>query len=98
MNRKHIIISYDDYTKWAFHNFLSIFPGIPGNNSWILRVKFRSQEYKEIKQVRAYDAQSLIGNAGGYIGLFLGYALRELPSFLQIWYKIIYDCLQKMKR
>ena len=28
--------------------------------------------YKEIRQVRAYGIQSLIGNAGGYLGLFLG--------------------------
>ena len=62
-----------------------------------MRVKYRSQEYKEIRQIRAYDAQSLIGNAGGYIGLFLGCALRELPSFLRIVYKISSDALQKIK-
>ena len=93
---KKYIISYDE-SKFAFYNFFSIFSGIPRNHSWILRVKFRSQEYKEIRQVRAYDAQSLIGNAGGYIGLFLGCALRELPSFMLIVYKIICDALQKTR-
>ena len=88
---------YDEYAKPIYHNILLILSGIPGNSSWILQVKFRSQEYKEIRQVRAYDTQSLIGNAGGYIGLFLGYALRELPSFLLFAYKIIYDGLQKMR-
>ena len=29
-------------------------------------------KFKEIRQVRAYGIQSLIGNAGGYLGLFLG--------------------------
>ena len=29
-------------------------------------------KYKEIRQVRAFGIQSLIGNAGGYVGLFLG--------------------------
>ena len=28
--------------------------------------------YKEITQVRALDLHSLVGNCGGYIGLFLG--------------------------
>ena len=50
---------------------------------------YPSQEYKEIEQVRAYDVQSLVGNVGGYIGLFLGYALRELPTFLLLGYNAI---------
>ena len=36
--------------------------------------------FKLIELVRAYDIQSLIGNAGGYIGIFLGYALYQMPS------------------
>ena len=29
---------------------------------------------------RAIDVQSLIGTVGGYIGLFLGYSLLEMPK------------------
>ena len=36
--------------------------------------------FKLIELVRAYDIQSLIGNAGGYIGIFLGYALYQMPG------------------
>lgn len=32
-------------------------------------------EFKEISQVRAVDIQTVIGNAGGYVGLFLGNVL-----------------------
>ena len=39
---------------------------------WTLMLE---DSYREIKQVRAYSIQSLIGNAGGYLGLFLGTAL-----------------------
>ena len=49
----------------------------------ILNVNFKSPVFKEIKQVRAYNIQTLIGNAGGYIGLFLGYTIKELPKLLQ---------------
>ena len=34
--------------------------------------------YKEIEQVRAYDEETLIGNSGGYIGLFLGCSLSQV--------------------
>ena len=34
--------------------------------------------------MRAYDIGSLVGDVGGYIGLFLGYALLNLPKFLRV--------------
>ena len=40
---------------------------------------------------RAIDAQSLIGTVGGYIGLFLGYSLLEMP-------KTILVILNKLKK
>ena len=39
--------------------------------------------YKEIKMKKAYDIWVLIGNVGGFIGLFLGYALMMFPGFLR---------------
>ena len=33
-------------------------------------------------QSRAIDIQVLIGNAGGYIGLVLGYSLLQIPDFI----------------
>ena len=42
--------------------------------------------FKLIELVRAYDAQSLIGNAGGYIGIFLGYTICQLPAvMINVW-------------
>ena len=34
----------------------------------------------EIKQVKARELESLVGNIGGYIGLLLGYVILSLPS------------------
>ena len=33
---------------------------------------------------RAIDEQTLVGNIGGYLGLFLGYSILQLPSMIQI--------------
>ena len=36
-------------------------------------LNFLDGTYMEIQHAKAYDGWSLVGNAGGYIGLFLGY-------------------------
>ena len=41
------------------------------------------EHYMEVKHVRQYNFESLVGNAGGYLGLFLGYALLQLPEFIR---------------
>ena len=51
--------------------------------------------YKQIERIRAFDVQSMVGNAGGYIGLFLGYALIQLPDALA---SIFRWCQEKMKK
>ena len=57
------------------------------NEGWFkLRFAPMTTKFKEIKQIRKYSVQSLVGNAGGYIGLFLGYALWNVPIIiLDIW-------------
>ena len=47
-----------------------------------LQFNFQGKTYMEIEQTRDYDLQSLIGNAGGYVGLFLGVCLMQLPQLL----------------
>ena len=46
-----------------------------------LLLNFPHGMFKEIVLVRSFDAQTLIGNAGGYIGLCLGYTFLQLPTF-----------------
>jgi hypothetical protein len=45
-------------------------------------VEFDDSSFMEIKHVRAFDVQSLIGNSGGYLGLFTGYALWQIPHLI----------------
>ena len=51
---------------------------------------FNENEFKLIEQVRAYTVQGLIGNAGGFVGLFIGCALYDLPSLLTLKINIIH--------
>ena len=39
--------------------------------------------YKEIQMKKAYAISALVGNIGGFIGLFLGYALMMFPDIVK---------------
>ena len=47
-------------------------------------IMFNSPDYREIKHTRDFNLESLIGNVGGYIGLFLGFAFWQIPDALGI--------------
>ena len=57
------------------------------DNGWFkIEFDLAPNNFKEIKQARKYSIQSLVGNAGGYIGLCLGYALWNAPTLiLGLW-------------
>ena len=42
---------------------------------------YNQPQFRETIQRRAYNLEALVGNIGGYAGLFLGYALVQLPDF-----------------
>lgn len=52
------------------------------NNSFGLAMHFVMKGYLEIRQERAYTFTTLVGNAGGYMGLFLGYAILHFPTLI----------------
>ena len=60
-------------------------------NFFEINLAFPSSVYKEIVQVRAYGLQSLVGYIGGYIGMFLGIGLSQLPSLFM-------KAIKKMKK
>ena len=49
---------------------------------WIGQL-FRKTRFAERTQVREFTFDDLTGTCGGYIGMFLGYALIQFPQFLQ---------------
>ena len=54
-------------------------------NPAYLEVMFRHRDltYKEVKMKRAFDLSALVGNIGGFVGLFLGYALIMIPASMK---------------
>ena len=61
-----------------------------GGEAWFeIQFTILTNKFKEIKQVRKYGIQSLVGNAGGYIGLCLGYALWNVPTIIMGIFKRI---------
>ena len=58
-----------------------------GNETWFeIRLEIQTDTFKEITQKRAYTPQSLVGNLGGYLGLFIGFTLLDLLKSLLAMY------------
>ena len=52
---------------------------------WIY-LEIRQMRFKDITHVREFTLDDFVGNCGGYIGMFLGYALIQFPQFLQFMF------------
>ena len=63
-----------------------------------VNLAFPSPTYKEIIHVRAYDEESLMGYVGGYIGMFLGLGLLQVPELLQAALKTLRETKQRKAR
>ena len=48
-----------------------------------INLMFKSSNYKEILHIRDFDIVSLVGNMGGYVGLFLGVAVWQVPHAIK---------------
>ena len=53
--------------------------------------EIRQTRFKDMTQLREFTLDDFVGTCGGYIGMFLGYALIQFPQFLLI----IFDKIQK---
>ena len=71
------------------------------NETWFeIRLDIRTDTFKEIKQKRAYSTQSLIGNVGGYLGLFIGFSFMDIVTAMTL-FRAKFQCLsiiRKMKQ
>ena len=80
---KKITYSHTD-TEYGTKSFAELTPGLePKFNESITTffIDFSNSDFKEIKEVEAFGIESLVGNVGGYIGLFLGLSIIQLPTF-----------------
>ena len=60
--------------------FEDILDGIASQGLIKVRMNMMDRTFKQIEQLAAYNFESFVGNVGGYLGLFLGYALAEVPT------------------
>ena len=65
--------------------------GVDNNEQsrFMVIVHFPNLKYRQIAHVQEYDVESLVGNIGGYIGLFLGYALVKFPRLIEIIFQTV---------
>ena len=68
-------------TTFGVH-FWPFFTGTSNQSYFGVTVRFPELDFKETRQVKAFDYNDLLGNIGGYIGMFLGYALLNLAYYL----------------
>lgn len=80
-----VLYSYDEYASPFFSSNTSIGKG----GFFGLNINFQGETYMEIEQIPAYDFQNFFGNAGGYIGIFLGVSCLQLPKFFANSYNVI---------
>ena len=57
-------------------------PNTALNSSTDIFFLFKYGKYKDILHIQSFNVESLIGNMGGYIGLFLGFAIWQAPDDL----------------
>ena len=50
---------------------------------------FDQTRFIERIQVKEYTLDDLVGTCGGYIGMFLGYALVQFPQFLRYVFRTV---------
>ena len=53
-----------------------------GKSRLSISISYLAEKYQEITNVRDFDLETLGSGIGGYIGIFLGYSLLQVPEIL----------------
>ena len=53
-----------------------------GENPRIM-FRYEDKEYEEIQNTKSFDLESFVSGVGGFIGIFLGYSILQLPELLE---------------
>ena len=49
---------------------------------FFVEIQYLEKYYEEIQQLKDFDFQDFISNLGGFIGIFLGYSMMQIPELL----------------
>ena len=61
-------------------------------HEFLMQLSHINEEYKETLNTKGFNDETLLSAVGGYIGIFLGYSLLQLPSMfldLLVWLKLL---------
>lgn len=87
INNKHAdyVASLFGTTNVTYEAYLKMQAGV--------NIKFTELKYTQIEESVAMSVYDLIGNVGGILGLFIGFALMVIVGFIEIIYKAVVICL-----
>ena len=66
--------------NWLAHKWINDGTNNGTDKIFEILIELSDGTYMEITQTKSYDVQTLVGNTGGYIGLFLGYRYKYNAS------------------
>lgn len=76
-----ISYSYSEFSTNYYANN-SVFQNLTGDHFYVT-LRFLDRTYKQVKMVKAMNLQSLFGNAGGIVGILLGFSIMQIPALFQ---------------
>ena len=59
----------------------------------LIQIKYAESTYQEIENVREFSFETFFAGIGGFVGIFLGYSMLQIPDLLGNAHLI----LQKLK-
>ena len=67
----------------------SFYNDFRNDSFFVIEQYYRQTRFTDKIQTRAYTLDDLIGTCGGYIGLFLGYALIQFPQLMEFTFQVL---------
>ena len=80
-----ITFLYSEYVSDYYHSRLENLQH-QSQDVFFVSMMFPDSRYKQIEMLREVNMQSLIGNAGGFVGICVGYSILQFPNLLLMIY------------
>ena len=99
-NYKNVLKSYyapcnqmEISSKWEFDRAES-----NGEEDLRITLLYEDTDYEEITNTKSFDFASLVSGVGGFIGIFLGYSILQIPDVVELLPAIICNLRRNIKK
>ena len=65
-------------------------------NGLVLKVSYTAETFQDIENVQDFGFEAFYSGTGGYVGIFLGYSLLQLPDLIDVNWKECWKNLRLM--